>query len=585
MRTFTYTKNSFYKNGKPHKIYAGAMHYFRIMPQSWRDRLLKLKNIGFNAVETYVCWSLHERKEGVFDFSGRLDLGRFIDEAHSLGLDAIIRPGPFICAETDFGGLPSWLLTYPEMELRCDNALFLEKVDNYFKALAPILQPRLYANGGNILMMQVENEYGSYGNDKVYLEKLKDMYRKYDFNCMLFSADGTCPQMLEDGPIPEIYEGLTFGSKPEYNFSLHTPRQPQPNFCVEYWNGWFDVYGGEHHTREADDVCRETEEFIEHGNSFNFYMFCGGTNFGMINGANHIDGKYCFQTTSYDYGAPLTESGDMTDKYIQLKALMENWTGEKIDLPVSNSKKRVYADITSQTFAPLLDNLPEKKLRAPYPKTLETLGVDFGYALYSTEAVLAEDSELWLRGLRDRATVLVNGVKIATLDQDAGERVAVEGKGEKVKIDILVENRGRCNYGYQLKDPKGILGGVLFRNKFLMGFDQYALVAELPENLIYRERRGGDEKQPGYYKFHLEIEGEPADTFIYPEGFVNGCIFVNGVNIGRYCNHQPPQRTLYLPAELLKEGKNEIVIFETDGTSDPTVTFHRQHIFAECRTR
>ncbi len=587
MGTFTYAKKNFLRNGEKHMVYAGAIHYFRIMPESWRDRLMKLKNVGFNTVETYVCWSLHEREEGKFDFSGRLDLGRFIDEASELGLDVIIRPGPYICAEVDFGGMPSWLLKYPGIELRCDNEIFLEKVERYLEELSKIIKPRFIGNGGRITMLQIENEYGSYGNDDAYKAKLLESYKRLGFDeCLIFTADGNEVQMLENGRFPGIMQGLTFGSKPKQVLEERLVKGEQPDICVEYWNGWFDVYGENHHTRDAEDVCRETGEFVENEFSFNFYMFCGGTNYDMINGANYFDGSYRYQTTSYDYSAPVTEAGDMTEKYYLLKALMERLTGVKSDLPVQNSKKCAYAPVQADGFADLFEYLPEGELSS-HPKTLEALGVDFGYALYSTRISALEAGDLYLRRLRDRATVLVNGKIVASVnhyDKDGG-KIPLPKSEEKLQLDILVENRGRCNYGYQLKDPKGILDGILYRSRMVNAVTSYPVKAELPKGIVYREIREGDESKLGYYHFHLRIDGEPCDTFLYPDGMKNGCIFVNGANIGRYCNHQPPQRTLYVPAELLKEGDNDIVLFETDGTTTPRISFSETPIYAEVEAK
>ncbi len=587
MQNFTYKDNTFYKNGQPHRVFAGAIHYFRVLPGAWKDRLLKLKNAGFNAVETYLCWSLHERTEGNFNFSGRLDFARFVDEAKALDLDVIIRPGPFICAETDFGGLPSWLLTYEGIELRCDNEIFLSKVDAYFAAIAPIIKPRLINNGGNVLMMQVENEYGSYGNDKIYKRKLVELYKKHGFDCLLFTADGTQSDMLKNGRIEGVLQAFTYGSKPKENIEQTASVGKQPHFCAEYWNGWYDFFGEDHHCRSAENISQETQEFLENNASFSFYMFHGGTNFDMINGSVFVESGYRFETTSYDYDAPLNEAGDMTEKYYSLKEVMETYTGKKFAIPVENSRKIAYEKLTATEIAPLLENLDcFPCTQSALPMTLEQLGVDFGYALYTTNAFVGGEGEIWLRELRDRATVFLDEDEIifGGNTQDESREIPEKLYGKQIEVRALVENRGRCNYGFQLKDPKGILKGVILRNKLLMQFKNYAIRAELPKALVYRQVSTwtdlADKERVGFYKFEMQIK-EVADTFLYPKGFKNGCVYVNGQNIGRYCNLQPPQRTLYVPAELLKEGKNEIVIFETDGSDNPIISFSEKHIYAE----
>lgn len=582
MARITFDGKNFYKEGRVHQIISGAIHYFRVLPELWKDRLMKLKNCGFNSVETYICWSLHEKQEGKFNFSGQLDFGRFIDEAREVGLDVIIRPGPYICAETDFGGLPSWLLTYPDIELRCNNSIFMEKVYRYFHAIAPIISERLASNGGNIQMMQIENEYGSFGNDDRYKENLLRLFRECGFDCLLFTADGTAPDMLNNGGIEGALHALTFGSNPAENLAAIGKYIGQPAFCAEYWNGWFNCYGENHHVRSADNVCEEAKKFLELGASFNFYMFCGGTNFGMINGANYADGKYSFQTTSYDYGAPLTEAGDMTEKYYKLKKIIEGYTEEHNDYPVKNSRKKAYPKLRSQGFASLLDNLASKRcIKSSFPLTFEKLGVDFGYVLYITQADIMEEGILCLRGLRDRAVISINGKIRGVYGQDTeNTEIRLSKADGKVRIEILVENRGRCNYGCQLKDPKGILCGVLYNEKFLMNFENYPLEAEgLIENISYGVADASSCCTSGFYRFVLSVD-TPADTFLYPEGFINGCVYVNGKNIGRYCNYLPPQRTLYLPGELLKKGENEIVVFETDGTADPVISFFELPFYA-----
>lgn len=579
--------DNFYKGGKKHLIMSGAMHYFRILPCCWRDRLEKIKNCGLNAVETYVCWSLHEKTEGVFDFEGQLDLGRFIDEASELGLDVIIRPGPYICAETDFGGLPSWLLKY-KTGLRCYDEIFLEKAEKYINRLAEILVPRLSKNGGNVQMIQIENEYGSYGNDEKYKAALKKIFEKSGLGGLFFTADGDEPDMLENGKIDGVFRALTFGSRPDERFAVADEicGKSQPKFCAEFWIGWYNVYGGRRMERDVESVVGDVERFLQIGASFNIYMFCGGTNYGMINGANYVDGDYKFQTTSYDYLAPVSESGDLTEKYYKIKAVIEKYTGIKNELPVKNGEKCAYPALKPNGFCSLVSALDENSAKeSAYPLTFEEAGVDFGYMLYRTKCFVRQSGDLEILGLKDRATVMIDGQVRGVIGQGLKQNsvyIDAEKDGGLKQIDVLVENRGRCNYGERLKDGKGISDGVLFRNKYLLGYANYPLRAVLPEKTVYLNPETV-ENTAGFYRFTLNTE-TPCDTFIYPKGFKNGCVYINGTNAGRFCNVQPPQGTLYVSAGLLKRGENEIVVFETDGAENPRVEFFDKPVYATDET-
>lgn len=290
MGILTVDGEHFLMDGEKTTIISGTIHYFRVIPEYWEDRLKKLKACGFNTVETYTCWNLHERREGMFDFTGGLDIAKFLDIAKGLGLNVILRPGPYICAEWDMGGLPSWLLTYPQMRFRCNDRLFLEKVRNYYKELFRYITPRLSTNGGNVIAIQIENEYGSYGDDKEYLNALTDIVKENQVDCLLFTSDGTADFMLNGGLIDNVLATANFGSNPAGNFAqLRKFRPEQPLMCTEYWNGWFDHWYEEHHTRTSIDTAEVLDEMLSSGASVNFYMFHGGTNFAFTNGANYND--------------------------------------------------------------------------------------------------------------------------------------------------------------------------------------------------------------------------------------------------------------------------------------------------------
>src|SRR5690625_17290 len=295
------------------------MHYFRIVPEYWEDRLLKLKACGFNCVETYIPWNLHEPKEGEFNFSGIANIEEFINVAEKVGLHVIVRPSPYICAEWEFGGLPSWLLADRNMRIRSFYKPFLDKVDRYFDELLARLRPLQSTNGGPIIAMQIENEYGSFGNDKQYLEYMRDGMIERGIDVLLFTSDGPTDLMLQGGTIDNVLATVNFGSRPKQGFEILQKHFPNtPNIVMEYWNGWFDHWGEEHHTRDPQDAADTFSEMIESGASVNFYMFHGGTNFGFFNGANH-GGKYEPTVTSYDYDCPISETGDLTPKFYAVR--------------------------------------------------------------------------------------------------------------------------------------------------------------------------------------------------------------------------------------------------------------------------
>lgn len=576
MGILTYNKDSFLMDGEKYTILSGTIHYFRTVPDYWEDRLKKLKACGLNTVETYTCWNLHECKEGEFDFSGILDVERFIDTANNLGLNIILRPGPYICAEWEFGGLPSWLLTYPKMRFRCYDELFLSKVRRYYKELFSRLAPRFSTNGGNIIMVQIENEYGSYGNDKKYLKAIADIYRECNVDILLFTSDGPLYSMINGGTVDGELVTLNFGSKPASSFEILKEFRPnQPLMCCEFWNGWFDHWYEKHHVRTADDTAVTFDELLSCGSSVNFYMFHGGTNFGFTNGANYTEeGLYQPTITSYDYDAPLTEAGDLTQKYFDVKRVIEKHFGKVPELDVSNSKKISYGDIKLTHTAPLFANI--NKLSAPIrnaaPLTMEELGQNFGFILYSTVIKGPyEESRLIIDDIRDRALIFINGQFKGIFERSRRcDEINISlGAGEEIKLDILVENMGRINYGSKLKDEKGILHGVRLGLQQQFGWTMYPLPLDDISSICYEGFTYNE--SPAFLKGTFETE-ETGDTFLKLDGFTKGVAFINGFNLGRYWNTAGPQKTLYIPAPLLKKGSNELVIFELEGYNHNSVT-------------
>lgn len=567
-------KDEFYLDGKPFQIISGGIHYFRVLPEYWEDRLRKLKALGCNTVETYVPWNMHEPKKGEFDFVGErwhgmLDLKRFVETAQKIGLWVILRPSPYICAEWDFGGFPAWLLSEGEMELRTSDERYLRHVRDYYQVLMPYLAPMQVTQGGPVLMMQVENEYGTFGNDRKYLELLRDMMREGGIDVPLFASDGPGADILSNTAVEGIFPTANFGSRAKVAYScLKDFNGGGPCMCTEFWLGWFDAWrDGKHHTTDPDEAAKELKELLENG-SVNLYMFEGGTNFGFMNGSNY--GTHLTpDVTSYDYDAVLTEDGQLTEKYHKLKKVItEHIQKEPEAEPTVPVERRAYGKIPVSQKVDLFHALP--KLDAPIetvaPRSMEQAGQGYGYMLYSTILdTSTELSNLWLYKAADRAIAFVDGKKALT----AFDRELEEGHevgpfyGKNMKLDILVENMGRVNYGPMLNwQRKGIDGCVFINSRFSQhNWKQYPLPMDNLEQLDYNA--GYEEGIPAFYRFEFEAE-EIGDTFLDFAGWGKGFVVVNGFQLGRFWE-EGPQRRLYVPGALLHKGCNEIILFETEG--------------------
>ncbi len=569
MGTFSVEGDHFALNHQPFRILSGAMHYFRVPRAYWHDRLYKLRAMGLNTLETYVAWDLHEPRPGEFHFEDSLDLVAYIRQAEALGLYVIVRPGPYICSEWDFGGLPAWLLKDPAMQIRCSDAAYLQAVDRYYDALLPLLAALQITRDGPVIAVQVENEYGSYGNDKAYLRYLADGLRSRGIDCMLFTSDGEAGNMLHAGTLPEIYKTVNFAHQPSRAFSQLRRFQPEaPLMCTEFWDGWFDHWGEAHHIRPAQDVAAALDEMLGAGASVNFYMFHGGTNFGFMNGAN-VDGEtYQPDVTSYDYDAPLSEDGQITPKYEALRQVIGKYAPLP-DLPLPEPARRIApgAVVLNQAVS-LFDALGDLStpVQQAAPRPMEALDQNYGFILYRARvAAPYGETTLTLRGLHDRAQVFVDGQAMGVLERATPDQALPLYLAQgNVQLDILVENMGRVNFGPQLMDRKGILGGACLGNSFLFDWTIFPLPMDDISRLKFTSMtHPGGQAGPGVPVFYRGVFNlaEVGDTFLALPGWVKGVAWVNGFNLGRYWN-RGPQQTLYIPAPVLHQGENELVVFE-----------------------
>lgn len=578
MSEFKCDGGNFTLDGKPMKIISGSIHYFRSLPEQWRDRLEKLKACGFNTVETYTSWNRHEMTEGVFDFSGGLDIGAFLDTAAELGLYAIVRPGPFICAEWEFGGLPWWLIRYGDVRLRCNNDRFVGFQERYLKELFAILAPRQVTNGGNVLMLQVENEYGSFGDDKEYLRRLRDIYRNNGINVPLFTSDGPEAFWLASGSVEGALATANFGGSVEENMRKFKAFLPEgPHMCTEFWCGWFDHWGDAHHRRDTEEAAATFAQVIDSGCSINVYMFHGGTNFGFMNGANYQQ-RYEPTTTSYDYDSVLTEAGDLSDKFYAFRRVIEERFGALPPVEVKNSVKHAYGRVEISGSVSLTDAIGvlAPPVHCAVPESPETLGQGYGYTFYRSEFLsVGGVATITLHNVRDRAILYIDGIRrgcVYRRDNGTGS-AAVELAPGTHRIEVLLENMGRVNYGVHIFDPKGF-DGVTVNDKYIFGWDCFALTGEGLDALDFS--CGAPEGAPAFYRGTFTAD-ECADTFLDVSGFGKGFAVINGFNLGRFWPDEGPQRTLYVPAPVIKKGINSIILFESEGKSAGFVTLTDKH--------
>jgi beta-galactosidase len=566
MSSFAIQGDDFVLDGRPFRILSGAVHYFRVPRPYWDDRLYKARAMGLNTVETYAAWNLHEPRPGEFHFDGNLDVAAFLETAARHDLKVIFRPGPYICSEWDLGGLPAWLLKDTHMRLRCSYPPYLQAVGRFFEALLPRLAPLQISRGGPLLMVQVENEYGSYGDDPAYLAALRDLLRRSGIEVPLFTSDGQFGRVLAAGSLPGLLATVNFGYSQRKSFRALRAFQPQgPLMCTEFWDGWFDHWGELHHRRPAFETAATYAAMLKLGASVNLYMWHGGTNFGFLNGANTFYNAYQPDVTSYDYDAPLTEAGDPTRKYYALRRVIGKYAPLS-DLPLPAPAPKLDLGPVALTEAvSLWDSLSAlaQPVALQSPEPMEYLDQDYGYILYRAQLCGPRTGRLSIFGLHDRAQVFLDGKLLGVLDRNHPKRkLALSLPPGGRRLDILVENQGRVNFGPHLLDRKGILGGVLIGTEYVFGWQAYPLpLADL--SALRFAPASAPLPGPAFYRGTFRVE-KTLDTFLALPGWTKGAAWVNGFHLGRYWKIGP-QRTLYVPAPALKVGSNELVLFEQHG--------------------
>lgn len=567
--TFTLGQKDFLLDGKPYQMISGEMHPARIPVEYWRHRIQMAKSMGCNTIAAYIFWNYQEPAEGVFDFkSSNHDVARFVEICQEEGMWVLFRPGPYVCAEWELGGIPPYLLRIPDIKLRCRDPRYMVAAERYLTEMAKQVKPLLVTNGGPVLMVQIENEYGSFGNDKEYLEELRRIWLRNGCDVPFYTADGATPYMLEAGNIDGAAIGLDSGSN-EKDFEQAAKRNPNvPAFSSETYPGWLTHWGEKWARPDTARLLKEVRFLLDTKRSFNFYVIHGGTNFGFSAGANSGGKGYEPDLTSYDYDAPINEQGQPTAKFWALRNLISQYTGVVNELPLAIPAAEI-PEIHMQVFTTVWDNLPAP-VWSVQPKPFEAYNQDFGFILYKTKLIGHKKGKLTITDLHDYATIFLNGQYLGKLDRREGEKT-IDIPASEVKdpvLEILVEGMGRINFAQFLIDRKGITDRVTLNGMTLMNWEVYNL--PFTDDYIEELKPETPNPTPGtvkpgtFFRGSFDLAG-PADTFIDMTNYQKGIVWVNGHNLGRYWNIGPQFR-LYCPAPWLKKGKNEVIVFDLHQT-------------------
>ena len=583
--TFTTGNKTFLLNGKPFVVKAAEVHYPRIPRPYWEHRIQMCKALGMNTVCIYVFWNIHEQKEGQFDFTGNNDVAEFCRIAQKNGMYVIVRPGPYVCAEWEMGGLPWWLLKKKDIKLRERDPYFMERVKIFEQKVGEQLAPLTIQNGGPIIMIQVENEYGSYGEDKPYVSEIRDCLRSiYGKELSLFQCDWS--SNFEKNGLDDLTWTMNFGTGANINDQFRRLGELRPNapqMCSEFWSGWFDKWGARHETRPAKDMVEGMDEMLSKGISFSLYMTHGGTSFGHWAGANSPG--FAPDVTSYDYDAPINEYGHATPKFWELRKMMAKYNdGKKLPaVPKAPMPIITIPKFELKTFAELL-LAPGKEDRGAL-KTFEEMDMGWGMMLYSTTLPDIPTQSVLTAEMHDFAQVFINGEYIGKVDRVKNEKsVTLPPVKKGQKLLILVEGMGRINFGRAIKDFKGIVGDVTIsaevdnnevtwkpREWWQCATDDSYETAVNTLRLTANSNinKATEYTKRGYYRGYFNLK-KVGDTFLNFETWGKGQVWVNGHAMGRIWSIGP-QQTLYVPGCWLKKGKNEIIVLDIVGPKEAVV--------------
>jgi beta-galactosidase len=568
--TFKLGTSEFLLDKQPFQIISGELHPARIPFEYWRHRIWMAKAMGCNTISAYVFWNYHEAEEGVYDFStGNRNLAEFFKICQEEEMWLILRPGPYVCAEWELGGIPPYLLRIPDIKLRTMDARYMAAAERYMAKLAEVVKPFLITKGGPIIMLQIENEYGSYGNEKEYMQRLKDVWASLGIDVPTFTGDGPSTTMLTTGTLPGSAVGLDSGTS-EADFALAQKINPGvPVFSSETYPGWLTHWGEEWAKPDTAQLIREVKFLLENKKSFNFYVLHGGTNFGFTAGANSGGKGYEPDVTSYDYDAPVNERGLPTAKYMALRKLIGSYLpkGKSLyPIPPPAVPAVELGSFETTPFTSVWSYLPQP-ISSEKPGTFESYGQDYGFMLYKTELKGDKSGKLTVTDIHDYATVFLNGKYLGSLDRRAGiNSIDIPADGESAILEILVEGMGRINFGKNLIDRKGITEKVTLNGTELLNWQVYKL--PMDKKFIWDLRSSAkNANKPGWFfrgNFYLTtVEGNfGADTYFDLSNYTKGIVWVNGHCLGRYWNIGP-QKRLYCPATWLLEGVNEILIFDS----------------------
>ncbi|KAI3353143.1 hypothetical protein L3Q82_019697 [Scortum barcoo] len=584
-----YKSDCFRKDGEAFRYISGSIHYSRIPRVYWKDRLLKMYMAGLNAIQTYIPWNYHEESPGRYSFSGDRDVEYFLKLAQEIGLLVILRPGPYICGEWEMGGLPAWLLTKKDIVLRSSDPDYVAAVDKWMGKLLPMMKPYLYQNGGPIITVQVENEYGSYfacACDYNYMRHLSKLFRTHlGEEVVLFTTDGAGLGYLKCGSIQGLYATVDFGPGGNVTAAFEAQRHAEPHGPLasvnsEFYTGWLDHWGSPHSVVSSAIVAKSLNKMLAMGANVNLYMFIGGTNFGYWNGANS---PYGAQPTSYDYDAPLSEAGDLTEKYFAIREVIKMYRKIPEGPIPPTTPKYSYGTVVMKKLQTITDALETLSFSGPvksvYPQTFIELNQAFGFVLYRTtlpvDCSAPTPLSSPLNGVHDRAYVSLDGVPAGILERNKALTVNVTGKAGS-QVDILVENMGRINFTEKTTTTLklGLVSNLTLGKDTLLGWTMYSLsIDEAVSQDLLGETKTTDPPQPAalpaFYKGSFiipdGIPNLPQDTYIKLPKWRKGQVWINGFNLGRYWPTRGPQVTLFVPANILSTAApNNVTVLELE---------------------